>query len=99
MARGAESKEKLFSRLQEIYPNAFWEDENKILRIPFIENGENIELKVSLTAAKNNLANDNGFIETPEAANNFKDMIEKDLTEPTQEEKDNVAALLKALNF
>ena len=105
MARGTESKNTIFSKLQEIYPGAFWEDANKILRIPMTENGERVEVKVTLTAAKNNLGD--GEVESAFAAppvssfNPGKTVIEPTsaILEPTQEEKDNVAALLRSLNL
>ena len=54
MARGAQSKTAIFNKLMEVYPDAFFEDEGKILRIPLNEDGELVEIKVTLTAAKNN---------------------------------------------
>ena len=45
-ARGTESKGIIFGKLKEIYPNSFWEDEGKILRIPMNEGGTPIEIKV-----------------------------------------------------
>ena len=97
MAKGAESKASIFSKLLDIYPDAFWEDPDKILRIPIEENGETIEIKVSLTAAKVNLRG----VETKSA---FEPLTPAEsetstLTEPTEEEKENVRTLLKALNL
>ncbi len=53
MAKGTESKNLIFAELRRVYPDAFWEDEGKILRIPMNEGGTPIEIKVTLTAAKN----------------------------------------------
>ena len=39
MIRGTESKGVIFNKLKEIYPNSFWEDEGKILRVPMNEGG------------------------------------------------------------
>lgn len=94
-ARGIESKSVIFSKLKEIYSNSFWEDENKILRIPMNEGGTPIEIKVTLTAAKNILGN--GEVESafPTAS---KPVVEKPV-EMTEEEKENVATLLASLNL
>lgn len=54
-ARGAIAKQQIFKKIMEIYPNAFFEEEDKILRIPIEENADHIEIKLQLTAAKNNL--------------------------------------------
>lgn len=94
-AKGAESKTRIFSKLQDLYPDAFWEDTDKILRIPMEENGDTIEIKVSLTAAKVNLRN-------TEIKNAFDNPVsEKQVVdiEPTAEEKANIEALLKSLNM
>ena len=94
-ARGTESKSVIFNKLKEIYPNSFWEDENKILRIPMSEGGTPIEIKVTLTAAKNILGS--GAIESafPTAS---EPVVEKPV-EMTEEEKENVATLLASLNL
>ena len=49
-ARGAEVKEKLTNVLTKLFPESFMD--GKILRIPMKENGEIVEIKVTLTAAK-----------------------------------------------
>lgn len=94
-AKGTESKCIIFNKLREIYPNSFWEDENKILRIPMNEGGNPIEIKVTLTAAKNILGS--GAIESafPIAS---EPVVEKPV-EMTEEEKENVATLLASLNL
>lgn len=94
-AKGTESKCIIFNKLKEIYPNSFWEDENKILRIPMNEGGNPIEIKVTLTAAKNILGSgavESAFPTAPEP------VVEKPV-EMTEEEKENVATLLASLNL
>ena len=51
MAKGAASKERIFAKLLEVFPGSFMQDD-KILRIVEQENGETVEIKVTLTAAK-----------------------------------------------
>ena len=94
-AKGTESKCIIFNKLKGIYPNSFWEDENKILRIPMNEGGNPIEIKVTLTAAKNILGS--GAVESafPTAS---EPVVEKPV-EMTEEEKENVATLLASLNL
>ena len=95
MVKGTESKCIICNKLKEIYPNSFWEDENKILRIPMNEGGNPIEIKVTLTAAKNILGS--GAVESafPTAS---EPVVEKPV-EMTEEEKENVATLLASLNL
>lgn len=94
-AKGTESKGLIFNKLQELYPNAFWEDTGKILRIPMTENGAPIEIKVTLTAAKNILGG--GQVESAfptETASAPEKVIEM-----TEEEKNNVSKLLASLDL
>ena len=102
-AKGTESKNSIFQKLQEIYPDSFWEDQGKILRIPLDENGSRVEIKVSLTAAKTNLG-DETVKSAFEASSPFKKStpsIEKtkEMLEPTQEEKDNISKLIASLGL
>lgn len=103
MAKGTESKAIVFNKLIEIFPESFWEDENKILRIPLTENGDIVEIKVTLTAAKNILGNSNvesAFSTANEEPFNFmpppKSTVE---TQVTEEEKERVAQLLASLGL
>lgn len=94
-ARGTESKSVIFNKLKEIYPNAFWEDEGKILRIPMNEGGNSIEVKVTLTAAKNILGS--GVVESAFPA--ASETVIESPVEMTAEEKENVATLLASLDL
>lgn len=93
MIRGTESKGLIFNKLQELYPNAFWEDTGKILRIPMAEGGVPIEIKVTLTAAKNILGG--GQVESAFPTETASEKI----IEMTEEEKANVSKLLASLNI
>lgn len=110
MARGTQSKNEIFAKLMEVYPAAFYEDEGKILRIPMTENGERVEVKVTLTAAKNNLGGDAAVSAFPEPGTSAKvNQVAPDFMpapaspqeelQPTEAEKQNVATLLKSLGL
>ena len=104
-AKGSESKNKLFKKLMEVYPNAFWEDEGKILRVPMDEMGERIEIKVTLTAAKNNLGSNAAASAFPEESPVHVNVEPtpaapiKQEKEVTEEEKENISRLLKSLGL
>lgn len=101
MAKGAESKTTIFKKLQEIYPKSFWESEDKILRIPMTENGNRVEIKVTLTAAKNNLGGEGieSAFEAPPSVIPKQNDSPPVVLEPTQEEKENVNRLIAALGL
>lgn len=61
-AKGTESKELVLSKLKELFPSSFMYD--KEYRIPFIENGEEIQIKVALTCAKVNVDHESVAVST-----------------------------------
>lgn len=100
MARGAVSKEKITNTILQTFPNSFTYD--KEIRIPMVEDGEQIQIKVTLTAAKTNVGvgdenkipgSDNNEINFEELSSN------KVVAEVTEQEKNNVATLLKNLGL
>ena len=52
MARGAEAKKIVIDKLLKTFENSFLYNDGKEIRIPIEENGEIIQIKVALTAAK-----------------------------------------------
>ena len=106
-AKGTQSKYVVFSKLKEVFPNSFWEEDGKILRVPLDENGTRVEIKVTLTAAKTNMGGnepESAFgsvstsVPTPSVEiPNMPTPIES--TEPSQEEKENVAKLIASLGL
>ena len=48
--KGAIAKEEVKAKILETFENCFVDD--KVLRIPWKENGEDIQIKITLTAAK-----------------------------------------------
>ncbi len=102
MAKGAVSKEKITQTLLATFEGSFKYD--KEIRIPIIEDGEQLQIKCTLTCAKTNVE-PNGDIAIPgETSNsiNFgsnEQKNEKVVVEPTQEEKDNVKRLVDILGL
>lgn len=101
MARGAVSKTKATEMILKAFPGSFTYD--KEIRIPFQEDGEEIQLKCVLTCAKVNVE-PNGDIAIPgevSADINFENNkpIEQKTIEPTQEEKDNVKKLMETFGL
>ena len=102
MAKGAITKTEITNKLLEIFPGSFIYD--KEIRIPMVEDGEQIQIKVTLTCAKSNVE-PNGDIAIPgEEKNeiNFKENStsqEQVIVTPTQEEKDNVKRLMESLGL
>jgi hypothetical protein len=93
MAKGAIAKQEVLTKLKEIFPDAF--EYGKEFRIPMMEDGQRVEIKIALTCAKTNVGGDGDSVESvgevPASA--------PASTEPTEEEKQNIADLMSKLGF
>lgn len=106
MAKGAASKEIIFAKMLETFEGSFMYNGGKELRIPMSEDGNEIQIKVALTAAKENVYPESGD-STPAAVaqetvptSSFPEpKPARKPVEPTEEEKANVEALLKSLGL
>lgn len=104
MAKGAVAKEAIFQKMLNVFEGSFMWNGNKELRIPFNEEGTEVQIKVTLTAAKDNVYPDGaGEVHAPTVSEGHAHDTDvaptSTLVEPTEEEKHNVEALLKALNL
>ncbi len=114
MARGQVSKQKVAEKIVNSFEGAFLYNDGKEIRIPMEEDGEQIQIKVALTAAKENVVpGDENAIPGEQNFNvKIDGTVEGDLQlqmngvpittrdiEPTEEEKQNVNDLLRALGL
>lgn len=91
MARGQESKSIIANKILEIFEGSFLYD--KEIRIPMIENGEEVQIKCTLTCAKVNVAG-NGSLSEPKSE---KKNVEN--SEITEQEKEEVRDIISKLNL
>ena len=103
-AKGALAKEEIMNKILEVFPGSFKYE--KEIRVPMMENGEMLQIKITLTAAKNMV--DNGadvaipgdisgsFAPSPAPA-----QLKQNATviEPTKEEKERVKNLVELLGL
>ena len=105
MARGQVAKQEVTKKILSAFDGAFLYNDGKEIRIPCQEDGELIQIKVALTAAKENVnQGDDNIVPGENVVNestftNTTSKIETKTTEPTEAEKQNVADLLKALGL
>lgn len=93
MARGQIVKEEIKNKILETFKDAFIASDNKTIRIPMKEDGEPIEIKVTLTAAKDI----EGAATADSGVNEAS--VESAPLEPSAEEKKNVEDLLSKLGL
>lgn len=106
MARGNESKSVFYNKILEVFPNSFMYNGSKEIRVPFIEDGVEIQLKIVATCAKVNVdcgsdAALPGVSQTKDkpAVSSISNATDSSLIEPTAEEKANVKALMERLGL
>ena len=97
MAKGAIAKKEVISKLKEVFPNMF-EYGNKELRIPMMEDGQRVEIKVALTCAKTNVGGDDASMESGVQTLDFSNETPANI-EPSAEEKQNIAELMSRLGL
>ncbi len=104
MARGAASKEQVMAGILAAFPGAFKYD--KEIRIPMNENGEEIQIKCVLTAAKTNVENGGdttvpgGVVAATKTVTASTNSVSTGfMNEPTAEEKQAVADLVSKLGL
>ena len=98
--KGAQAKEEVISKILAAFPNAFKYD--KEIRIPVLENGEEVQIKVALTCAKTNVSAGGDVAmpgDFPAPANAPVTPQPTEPIVPTDDEKAKVAALLKSLGL
>lgn len=103
MAKGALAKENIIEKLLATFDGAFRHD--KEIRIPMMENGEEVQIKVALTCAKTNvdrgsdIALPGASMSTSTAEVVAFSPSTASVAEPTAEEKKNVEDLLAKLGL
>jgi hypothetical protein len=102
-AKGAIAKEQVTEAILKAFPGSFKYE--KEIRIPMMENGEELQIKVTLTAAKNmvsvggDTAMPGAFTASPAPAQLKQDAVIHEPAVPTEEEKKNVSSLLSMLGL
>ena len=103
-AKGSVLKEEITNKILECFPGSFRYD--KEIRIPGIENSENLQIKITLTCAKVNVENGDDTTVPGAAAAAAKTVTTSaspalvgSINEPTAEEKQAVADLISKLGL
>lgn len=96
MARGASSKQVVIDKILETFQGSFVY--GKELRIPMVEDGEQVEIKVTLACAKTNVG-DGAVAGDFESGNAVQVSVTEAPAKPTQAEIDNISKLMDRLGL
>ena len=96
MARGAVSKQAVIDKILEMFQGSFVY--GKELRIPMVEDGEQVEIKVTLACAKTNVG-DGAVAGDFESGNAVQVSVTEAPAKPTQAEIDNISKLMDRLGL
>lgn len=98
-AKGSLCKIETLDKIMKIFPDSFLTNNGKELRINCVENGEFVQLKLTLTAVKQPILNENNSINFTSSDTNILTPDTPDLSslEPTEEEKENLKKLMAKL--
>jgi hypothetical protein len=95
--RGAEAKAKITKKILETFEGSFLCNGGKELRIPMMENGEIVQIKITLTAAKVNVSNGEDTVIPGVAVTPTSATVQS--SELTEQEKKETLDLLASLNL
>lgn len=94
-AKGSVAKTNITNNILKMFDGSFLYNDGKEIRIPYVENGETVQIKVTLTCAK--VAVDAGSdVAVPTATQENKNDA---VSEMTNEEKDEVNNLINSLGL
>ena len=91
-ARGAEAKSIISRLILKMFPQSFVND--KEIRIPVMQDGEEIQIKITLTAAKDNIDRMTSF-DKPVITDKDKEAVK--IGPLTPEEKDKIIEQLRSI--
>ena len=96
-ARGSIAKEEIKSKILTTFEGSF--ENGKELRIPMQENGETVEIKITMVCAKDIIGGGVPASTLTQSETDTKEAPPWASKEPTEEEKNKVEDLLNQLNL
>lgn len=100
-ARGSVLKQEIAQKILATFPGSFLYNDGKEIRINGTEDGQSIQIKVTLTAAKTAVEGGNGVALPGETATNITPIPATEMIpqEPTAAEKERLATLLNKMGL
>ncbi len=98
MAKGAITKSKIIDKILATFPGSFTYNDGKEIRINDTENGEPVQIKITLTCATKPVESD-AINFADDGAVPAKEGTQQGPAEPTEEEKERLTKLLNQLGL
>ncbi len=98
MAKGANAKSEAYRKILDLFPGSFMYNSDKELRIPMTEDGESVQLKLTLTVSKTPVENDNAAGQSDDS---FPAPVDTSTATPqvSEEEKQTLQAMMERLGL
>lgn len=97
-AKGSIAKKEISKKILEVFPNSFMYNDGKEIRINVTEEGNPIQIKVVLTAAKTAVSNGDDT-KLPGEKNEAVQIAPANINEPTDEEKARLSEFLTKMGL
>jgi hypothetical protein len=94
---GAKAKQEVFNKLQEVFPDTFWATD-KEFRICVQEDGKEVQLKVALTASKENIAHKQAAAST-KPVEVSPQSVKVLVAQPSEEEIETLRVMMEKLGM
>ena len=97
--KGQTLKNEITQKILATFKGSFLYNDGKEIRINGSEDGNPIQIKITLTCAKTPVEFDTDDLEAADPATSFAEKNEKIPNEPSEEEKERLEKLLSRLNL
>lgn len=98
-AKGSIAKQRIIEKILQAFPESFLYNDGKEIRINESEDGNPVQIKITLTAAKVAVESEKQINKTEQEENYTYAPVEKVIDEPSDEEKERLKTLLEKLGI
>lgn len=98
-AKGSIAKQRIIEKILQAFPESFLYNDGKEIRINESEDGNPIQIKITLTAAKVAVESEKQINKAEQEENYTYAPVEKVIDEPSDEEKKRLKTLLEKLGI
>lgn len=99
-AKGSIAKQRIIEKILQTFPESFLYNDGKEIRINEFEDGNPVQIKITLTAAKVAVTSEKQITKTDDGEINFTYApTENVINEPSDEEKERLKTLLEKLGI